>query len=50
MQMFSMVENNVIQTPLFDVSSVKNPQMGNKEFVREYTANLLRGAFPHLLK
>lgn len=43
-RMFQLVELNVIQTPLFDDAQ----QTTNAVFLREYTANLLKTAFPHV--
>ena len=48
-RMFQLVELNVIQTPLYDPSQV-DPSMTNVIFLREYTANLLKTAFPHVHK
>ncbi|CAA7265387.1 unnamed protein product [Cyclocybe aegerita] len=47
-RMFQLVEMNVIQTPLFDPSTVTDPGVNNTTFLREYTANLLKTAFPHV--
>jgi len=47
-RMYQLVEMNVIQTPLFDPSQVSDPSMTNTTFLREYTANLLKTAFPHV--
>jgi exportin-1 len=49
-RMYQLVEMNVIQTPLFDPSQVSDPSMNNTTFLREYTANLLKTAFPHVTK
>lgn len=49
-RMYQLVEINVIQTPLFDASQVSDPSMTNTAFLREYTANLLKNAFPHVQK
>ncbi|KAF8810133.1 hypothetical protein BYT27DRAFT_7187000 [Phlegmacium glaucopus] len=46
-RMFQLVELNVIQTPLYDASQVE-ASMTNVIFLREYTANLLKTAFPHV--
>jgi len=46
-RMFQLVELNVIQTPLYDPSQV-DASMTNVIFLREYTANLLKTAFPHV--
>ncbi|KAF8188381.1 CRM1 C terminal-domain-containing protein [Pholiota molesta] len=47
-RMFQLVEVNVIQTPLFDPAQVSEPGMTNAIFLRQYTANLLKTAFPHV--
>lgn len=44
-RMFQLVEMNVIQTPLFDPN-----QTSNAAVLREYCANLLKTAFPHVQK
>lgn len=41
-RMFQLVELNMIQAPLFD------PSQSNAVELREYCANLLKGAFPHV--
>ena len=48
-RMFQLVELNVIQTPLYDPAQV-DASMNNVVFLREYTANLLKTAFPHVQK
>jgi exportin-1 len=47
-RMFQLVELNEIQTPLFDPSTMADPNITNAVFLREYTANLLMNAFPHV--
>jgi exportin-1 len=47
-KLFHLVENNDIQAPLFDPATVPNPNITNQQFLREYSANLLKNAFPHL--
>jgi exportin-1 len=47
-RMFQLVELNAIQTPLFDPSQVSDPSATNAMFLKEYTANLLKNAFPHV--
>lgn len=47
-RMFQIVETGVIQSPLFDPSQVPDASITNSIFLREYTANLLRNAFPHV--
>ncbi|EIM90438.1 uncharacterized protein STEHIDRAFT_129260 [Stereum hirsutum FP-91666 SS1] len=46
-RMIQLVATNAIQAPLFDPSTVTDPNQTNVGFVREYTANLLKSAFPH---
>jgi exportin-1 len=41
-RMIQLVELNMIQAPLFD------PSKSNAAGLREYCANLLKGAFPHV--
>ncbi|KAG6841670.1 Exportin-1 [Blastosporella zonata] len=43
-RMFQLVETNMIKTPLFDPSQTTS----NATYLREYTANLLKNAFPHV--
>ncbi|KAG6897296.1 Exportin-1 [Termitomyces sp. T32_za158] len=43
-RMFQLVETNAIRTPLFDPSQTTS----NAAYLREYTANLLKNAFPHV--
>jgi len=47
-RLFNLVELNLIQAPLFDPAAVPDPAMTNQRFLREYCANLLKTAFPHL--
>lgn len=49
-RMFQLVEQNTIQTPLFDPTQVPDPNITNSLFLREYCANLLKTAFPHVQK
>ena len=49
-RMFQLVETNQIQTPLFDPSVTADTNLNNAMFLREYTANLLKTAFPHVSK
>lgn len=46
--MFSIVENNGISVLLYDPNQVQNPNMTNELYIKEYTAALLKQAFPHL--
>ncbi|EGN95473.1 hypothetical protein SERLA73DRAFT_76572 [Serpula lacrymans var. lacrymans S7.3] len=47
-RMFQLVETNQIQTPLFDPAQMTDPNISNSVFLREYCANLLKTAFPHV--
>ncbi|KAF4615334.1 hypothetical protein D9613_003249 [Agrocybe pediades] len=47
-RLYQLIELNVIQTPLFDPATVSDPSMNNVTFLREYTVNLLKNAFPHV--
>lgn len=49
-RMFQLIETNQITVPLFDPATVPDPNIGNSVFLREYTANLLKSAFPHVQK
>lgn len=49
-RLIQLVATNQIQATLFDPSTVPDPNISNIAFVREYTANLLKGAFPHAAK
>lgn len=46
--MFSIAENNGITVLLYDPNQVQNPSMNNELYIKEYTAALLKQAFPHL--
>ncbi len=46
-RMVQLVATDAIQAPLFDPAVVNDPNMTNAKFVRDYTANLLKSAFPH---
>ncbi|KAH6919010.1 Crm1-F1 [Coprinopsis sp. MPI-PUGE-AT-0042] len=47
-RMFQLVEMGVVQSPLFDPAQVPDPNISNSTFLKEYTANLLKTAFPHV--
>ncbi|KAJ7693168.1 CRM1 C terminal-domain-containing protein [Mycena rosella] len=47
-RMFQLVDTEPIPARLFDPATVPDPNMANLAFLREYTANLLHGAFPHV--
>lgn len=49
-RMFQLVEMGVVQSPLFDPAQVPDPNISNSTFLKEYTANLLKTAFPHVHK
>lgn len=47
--MFQLVEKDIITAPLFDPTTVNDPEMNNKKYLRGYLSNLFGTAFPHLL-
>ena len=47
-RLFQLVQTGAIGVPLFDPSTVPDPSMSNSLFLQEYTATLLKNAFPHL--
>jgi exportin-1 len=47
-RMFQLVETNQIQAPLFDPAQMADPTVSNSVFLKEYCANLLKTAFPHV--
>ena len=47
-RLFQLVQTGAIGVPLFDPSAVPDPNMSNSLFLQEYTATLLKNAFPHL--
>jgi len=48
-RMFQLVEMNVIAEPLFDRAAFPET-MNNTQYLREFTSNLLKTAFPHVQK
>jgi exportin-1 len=46
-RMVQLVATDGVHAPLFDPAVVNDPNMTNAKFVRDYTANLLKSAFPH---
>lgn len=48
MRLYQLVESNTLQAPIFDPASVPDPDMTNQTFLREFSASLLKNAFPHL--
>jgi len=49
-RLFQLVETNQIQAPLFDPAQVSDSTVSNSVFLKEYCANLLKTAFPHMHK
>ena len=47
-RIFELIETNRVVAPLWDPSIIQDPTMTNQLFIRQYTANLLRNAFPHV--
>jgi exportin-1 len=47
-QLFGYVDSGLITVPLFDPSTVPNPNMTNQDFLRDYVTTTLHQAFPHL--
>jgi exportin-1 len=47
-RMIQLVATDMIQAPLYDPAAITEPS--NAKFVRDYTANLLKSAFPHASK
>lgn len=47
-RLFRLVEAGDIQAPLYDPATMQDPSMNNSKFVAEYSADLLKRAFPHL--
>ncbi|KAI6022703.1 CRM1 C terminal-domain-containing protein [Pisolithus marmoratus] len=47
-RLFQLVETNQIQAPLFDPAQVSEPGVTNSIFLKQYCANLLKTAFPHM--
>lgn len=47
-RMFQLADANAIHTTLFDPSTAPEPGVTNAMFLRDYCANLLKTAFPHV--
>jgi exportin-1 len=47
-RIFELIETDRVTAPLWDPSTVQDPNMNNRLFIRQYTSNLLRTAFPHV--
>lgn len=48
-RLFQLVEANIIVQPLYDPAAFPDAT-SNAQFLRNYTANLLKNAFPHVSK
>jgi exportin-1 len=48
MRLVQLVESNTVDVPLYNPADVTDPSMTNQVYVRQYTANLLQSAFPHV--
>ncbi|RSH81644.1 Karyopherin transporter [Apiotrichum porosum] len=47
-RLIAIVETNSVQAPLYDPSTVSDPNMSNVVFLKQYIANLLQNAFGHV--
>ena len=47
-RIYELIETERVTAPLWDPAQVQDPNMNNRLFIRQYTANLLRNAFPHV--
>ncbi|KAJ1026770.1 hypothetical protein NDA16_002067 [Ustilago loliicola] len=47
-RIFELIETDRVTAPLWDPASQQDPNMNNRLFIRQYTTNLLRTAFPHM--
>ncbi|WFC98328.1 Karyopherin transporter [Malassezia yamatoensis] len=47
-RIFELIETERITAPLWDPSQITDPNMNNRVYIRQYTANLLTTAFPHV--
>jgi exportin-1 len=47
-RLVQLVETNAITVPLFNPAGITDPSMTNPIYIRQYTANLLQNAFPHV--
>jgi len=48
-RLYQLVDTNVIAQPLYDPAAFPET-LNNTQFLRDYTANLLKSAFPHVSK
>ncbi|SPO24376.1 probable CRM1 - nuclear export factor, exportin [Ustilago trichophora] len=47
-RIFELIETDRVTAPLWDPATQQDPNMNNRLFIRQYTSNLLRTAFPHM--
>ncbi|CDS01348.1 hypothetical protein [Sporisorium scitamineum] len=47
-RIFELIETDRVTAPLWDPATQQDPNMNNRLFIRQYTSNLLRNAFPHM--
>ena len=47
-RMFQLIESGQIRAPLFDPSSVTEPNVSNSTFLQDFCVKLLKSAFPHI--
>ncbi|KAK0527260.1 Karyopherin transporter [Tilletia horrida] len=47
-RIYDLIESGQVQAPLWDPATVQDSNMTNQLFIRQYTANLLKTAFPHV--
>ncbi|SOV03926.1 probable CRM1 - nuclear export factor, exportin [Ustilago sp. UG-2017a] len=47
-RIFELIETDRVTAPLWDPATQQDPNMNNRLFIRQYTTNLLRTAFPHM--
>ncbi|KAJ9479340.1 Exportin-1 [Pseudozyma hubeiensis] len=47
-RIFELIETDRVTAPLWDAATQQDPNMNNRLFIRQYTTNLLRNAFPHM--
>ncbi|TKY89290.1 hypothetical protein EX895_001821 [Sporisorium graminicola] len=47
-RIFELIETDRVTAPLWDAATQQDPNMNNRLFIRQYTSNLLRNAFPHM--
>ena len=47
-RIYELIETDRVTAPLLDPATVQDPNMNNRLYIRQYTSNLLRNAFPHV--